>query len=86
MAYIKGEATDADAQGTHFYLITVQYYNTVDHQMASATRSGSWTPRAGQTRSDVFADIMSLVIKETVGMYPEDVHAVTAFDLQSNTF
>lgn len=66
-------------QGTHFWYLTLQV--PVSRGLSHFTSWGTITPKRGQTRADVFAELFNRVIEER----PEFAEAnVIAFDLQRN--
>jgi hypothetical protein len=69
----------SDKQGTHFYLIAIQY--AIERGWAVTGSKGTWTPGRKQSRLDVFNEIW----QRTVEKHPEVAEGVVlAFDLQPN--
>lgn len=69
----------SDKQGTHFYLITIQY--AIERGWAVIGIKGTWTPGRKQSCLDVFNEIW----QQTVEGHPEVAGGVVlAFDLQPN--
>lgn len=70
----------ADQQGTHFFLITIQYPRP-GGTVGITSANGAWTPARKSTRLDVFNAIRA----ELESQYPEcRGGTVLAFDLQPN--
>lgn len=69
----------AERQGTHFYMIVIQYQ--LARGCATVGSRGSWTPGRKQTRLDVCNEIFD----RTVERSPEAAGGVVlAFELQRN--
>jgi hypothetical protein len=67
-------------QGTHFFLITIQYTRT-NGSFGITSANGAWTPDRKATRLDVFNAIRA----ELESQHPEcRGGAVLAFNLQPN--
>lgn len=69
-----------DEQGTHFWTMTVQAPNATGRTNITFGW-GTWTPKKGQTRYDVFPEIRAALAEQ----YPHAADGVVlAFDIQPN--
>ena len=66
-------------QGTHFWFMSIQAPTRTG--IYAASHQGSWTPRAGQTRLDLFNEIYAHVEASDP---PSRGGTVIAFDIQPN--